>query len=71
MLEVAEGREQIDAEMLLEELPATQRAKIQAAAIDMSAACSAAVRAKLPAVEIVHLHIACGRDDGGFAHGVE
>lgn len=54
VLEVAEGREQADAELLLEELPAAQRANVEAAAIDMSPAYAAAVRAKLPQAEIVH-----------------
>ena len=54
VLEAAEGRTQADAEWLLEELPGSQRAKVEAAAIDMSAAYAGAVRAKLPRAEIVH-----------------
>jgi transposase len=54
VLEVAEGRTQADAQLLLEELPERQRAKVEAAAIDMSAAYAGAVRAKLPQAEIVH-----------------
>lgn len=54
VLEVTEGRTQADAELLLNELPETQRGKVEAAAIDMSAAYAAAVRAKLPSADIVH-----------------
>lgn len=54
VLEVAEGRTQVDAEGLLEELPARQREQVEAAAIDMSAAYAAAVRARLPRAAIVH-----------------
>ena len=54
VLAAAEGRTQADAEWLLEELPGSQRAKVEAAAIDMSAAYAGAVRAKLPRAEIVH-----------------
>lgn len=54
VLEAAEGRTQADAELLLEELPESQRAKVEAAAIDMSAAYAGAVRSKLPRAEIVH-----------------
>ena len=54
VLEAAEGRTQADAEPLREELPGSQRAKVEAAAIDTSAAYAAAVRARLPSAEIVH-----------------
>lgn len=53
VLEVAEGRRQADAALLLEELPARPRAKVEAAAIDLSAAAAGAVRAKLPRAEMV------------------
>lgn len=54
VMEVMEGRDQGAAQCLLSVLPDAQRDSIEAAAIDMSASFEAAIKAELPAVEIVH-----------------
>jgi len=53
VLEVVAGRRQADAEKLLETLPEDQRARIEAVAMDMSAAYEAATRKILPKSEVV------------------
>jgi transposase len=61
VLDVIEGRTQADAEVLLATtLAAAQRDRIEAAAIDLSAAYAAAIRTQLPHAEIVHdrFHVA-------------
>jgi len=54
VLEVVPGRDQASAELLLETVPEVQRPEIQAVAMDMSGAFAAAVKAQLPAADIVY-----------------
>jgi transposase len=54
VLEVCEGRRSEEATALIRTLPEAQREKIQAVAMDMSAAYAAAAREALPGAAVVH-----------------